>query len=483
MKTIVLFLIAFFSINISFISADELVELSDTSVDKNILKAVIDVVDSTKLNKGVFFDASQSIVPKDETVSYQWDLGDGTLTAGQQVIHKYSKSGIYDIVLTIKTLSSVSSATAKLWIYDKSFLVLTDGPSLPIDIYSIGAKNGVLIEVKNIFDAHIDMSPSIMDARHILFYVYDITNLPFFLALKNKSVDFTNKELFISFKNNDIVSTSFIGNIFNLLGVSHIIKISTDIISQIITDKPIDEILYKMRQNGVSYQLYDEFSVSFSYLNFFSYVLNYMIFKGVSASVIYTLLLLPLIVTLIAFLRHIVGISNSGVYLPSILTVIFISLGIVYGIFLTFIIYLFVYFYRLFSKNLKLYVAPYTSFMIILLTLFIYFIFGAGIYFGIVDPSYLGNSSLFPILILILSSERFMHIQIDKGFVHSVYILIDTIFVAFVTYITVSYFSFFKTLILMYPEFIFMFLILNFMIGKYKGLRMMEMLHYSLRKY
>ncbi len=47
------------------------------------------------------FNASSSFDPDEDRLTYSWDLGDGTLESGQEVLHAYAKEGLYRVNLTV----------------------------------------------------------------------------------------------------------------------------------------------------------------------------------------------------------------------------------------------------------------------------------------------------------------------------------------------------------------------------------------------
>ncbi len=47
------------------------------------------------------FDASRSVDPEGDIISYHWDFGDGTNATGVTAMHTYSHQGVYDVTLTV----------------------------------------------------------------------------------------------------------------------------------------------------------------------------------------------------------------------------------------------------------------------------------------------------------------------------------------------------------------------------------------------
>ena len=66
------------------------------------------------VGKSAPFDASSSTDPDEDILSYTWDFGDGTIKSGESVTHTYTKSGKFNVLMTVNDNSQTScnSSTA-----------------------------------------------------------------------------------------------------------------------------------------------------------------------------------------------------------------------------------------------------------------------------------------------------------------------------------------------------------------------------------
>jgi len=80
-----------------------------------------------------------------------------------------------------------------------------------------------------------------------------------------------------------------------------------------------------------------------------SYLVGFMIDRGIPSNSIKLILMLPIIVTMIAFMKQVVGVTTLGVYTPSILALSFIAIDLRYGLLIFVIIQLRKF--KCFSKN------------------------------------------------------------------------------------------------------------------------------------
>jgi len=73
-------------------------------------KSVITAPNITIINSAVKFDASLSNDFEDEIKDYNWEFGDGTNASGKVVTKSFSKSGIYEVKLTVQDKQNVANS-------------------------------------------------------------------------------------------------------------------------------------------------------------------------------------------------------------------------------------------------------------------------------------------------------------------------------------------------------------------------------------
>jgi hypothetical protein len=201
-----------------------------------------------------------------------------------------------------------------------------------------------------------------------------------------------------------------------------------------------------------------------------SFLLNYLINKGVSQNTIFLILILPIVATIISFARQIVGVKAFGIYVPSIIALTFIETELKWGLFILLVILVAGTVIRLLAKKLRILYMPRMAIVLTLVALVIFCLFVASAY---TNRTGLLNISIFPILMMIILSEKFVEVQIEKGNKEAIRLTIETLILAVLSFYIVSWEAF-KTLILAYPEFILLTLILNILFGRFTGLRIVE---------
>lgn len=210
--------------------------------------------------------------------------------------------------------------------------------------------------------------------------------------------------------------------------------------------------------------------------NFMAYAASYMVARGVPLDTIYLILILPVIASLVAFSRQVIGFKALGIYTPSIIAVLFLALGLKYGLAI-FLITLFVgTLGRLLARKVRLAYLPKMAIVITLVGLGIFAFFLVGSMLG---KNGLVGISIFPILIMILLTEKFITVQIEQGSRRAVALILETMLLSIVCYLLANWLPL-KNLVIHHPEVILVTIIFNLLIGRWTGLRLVE--YYRFRK-
>ena len=204
------------------------------------------------------------------------------------------------------------------------------------------------------------------------------------------------------------------------------------------------------------------------------YAIRNSVSAGIPPNTIVLLLLLPGVAAIIAASRHIIGLRGFGIFIPAALSVVFISTGPLVGIGLFLIIVFMSTLTRVILRKLqlKLQYLPRMALLLwsvvlgILLVLFIAPIFG---------QSSITQVSIFPVLILVLLAEDFTRVQLGKSAKTAINITSETLILALVSYFVLTMQSV-QALALLHPEaWILAIALFNLVLGRYVGLRFMEL--------
>lgn len=199
--------------------------------------------------------------------------------------------------------------------------------------------------------------------------------------------------------------------------------------------------------------------------------------SGVPANTIVLLLLLPIVATVMAASRQIVGIRGFGIFLPAALSIAFVAIGPILGILLFMAIVVISTSVRLITRKFKLKL-QYLPRMALILWFVSFGILGILFASPMINYPALKNVSIFPVLVLTLLTEDFTRIQLGKSFKTAIRLTNQTLILAFISYIFLTYPPF-RTFVLLNPEIaLLVTFVINIVLGKYVGLRFMEYLRF-----
>jgi hypothetical protein len=213
--------------------------------------------------------------------------------------------------------------------------------------------------------------------------------------------------------------------------------------------------------------------------NMIRYSIKYAVASGVSSDTITLLLLLPAVASLIAAVRHIVGVRGFGILLPASLAIVFVSIGPVIGIGLFLLIVTISTSTRIFMRKNKIRL-QYLPRMAFILWAVVVGVLGVLLVTPLFNRTDLSNVSIFPVLILVLLSEDFTRVQLGRSVKTAVTITAETLLLGFLSYLLLT-FKPLQEVAILNPELMLLSVaVFDFVIGKYIGLRFLE--YYRFRR-
>ncbi|HOX97536.1 MAG TPA: 7TM domain-containing protein [bacterium] len=199
--------------------------------------------------------------------------------------------------------------------------------------------------------------------------------------------------------------------------------------------------------------------------------ISYLVNQGVPLDTVVLLLMLPLIVTLIAFFRQVIGIKAFGIYTPAIVTFAFLSFQYLrYGIVVFASVIVLGMIMRFVLRKLRILYLPRVAITLSMIALMIMLLLGFG---GAMHRTGLAAISIFPILIMITLVEKFVATQIEKGNKAAVILAIETLLISVAGYYLASWPLLIKSIIA-FPWIILLTIPVNILLGKWGGLRLSE---------
>lgn len=239
-------------------------------------------------------------------------------------------------------------------------------------------------------------------------------------------------------------------------------------------DQDLTETLGKQKSKLEAYLDAHPLS-NLSWHNPLQHAIRAAIQKGLPANIVVLLILFPLIASVIAISRHVIGLSGFGIYIPAVLSVAFVSTGLAAGITLFALVFLAAIVARSATKRLKLPYLPRTAMLLSGVSLLMLLALVGSAW---LDAFSLFSLNIFPLLIIVLLTENFMESQLFTSQKETLRLTIETLFTAIICSLIIGSEQL-QQFVLLKPELTFVLITTtNYLIGRYNGLRLVEYLRF-----
>ena len=193
--------------------------------------------------------------------------------------------------------------------------------------------------------------------------------------------------------------------------------------------------------------------------------------EGVPPNVIVLVLLFPLVASFIAASRHIIGLRGFGIYIPAVLSIALVSTGVLEGIAIFLAIVLVALPAKKALTKLKL---PYLPRTAILLWFVSFAILGILLLAPLINMVTLMTVNIFSIMILVLLAENFLDAQGRTKPADAIALTLETLGLALLSGLILQWEGLQKFALLQPELLTIVTLIINFIVGKFIGLRFSE---------
>lgn len=478
-------------------------EINEPVPDRRLV-AVAGEDQNIPVGSKVIFDGSKSVNSKNEELSYTWDFGDGTSVAGINEVHIYDQPGTYIVTLTVDNSEEQDTDEIIVSVYENLVVLIADNTPEEEEIEQLeqdAARAGVLIiriqdttgqpdyiAIEEISKALGEQRSNIQKAGQIIDWTGGSVGLNALTKFVQKSENLEELDLahkvIISVTTKPSVVSRTAQQTFDLVQSEFIVLTDSSVLPNIITTGDSEELLSSLRRAQADYRIigvHSERSVKeLGWTNFLSYTINYMVNKGVPINTIFLILIIPIIATIIAVFRQVIGIKAFGLYIPTILTLSFLVTGIKYGLAIFIAILVVATLVRLLLKFLRILYLPRMAIVLTATAFAILVMFWMGAY---TNRTGFIVISIFPILIIAILAEDFVKVQIEKGLVTATQLAAETLIISVICYFFVSWEAV-RSFFLSYPETILFTIPINYLLGKWTGLRLSEYFRFrELRKH
>ena len=203
-------------------------------------------------------------------------------------------------------------------------------------------------------------------------------------------------------------------------------------------------------------------------------LIQFSLEQGVPMETLRFLLLLPIVLTLIAFFRQVVGIKAFGIYTPTLITFAFLSVGLKYGIVLYVAVITIGWGSQLLLKKLRLLSFSRIAITLTLVSTILFFLllFGAS-----TQRTGFAAVSIVPLIIMIVLSEKFISTQAEKNTKIALLLSAQTLFVSTLV-CAIAQIPALTTFLFSVPWAVLFTIPLNLFLGQWTGLRLTEYLRF-----
>lgn len=256
---------------------------------------------------------------------------------------------------------------------------------------------------------------------------------------------------------------------FAVLAPDKIVVTRKEAINPIIAAENMDAALAELGQRDIDLAVVDENTAGIRPWNLLSSLVNFMLMHGVSSQTVMLLLMLPLIATILAFLKQVVGMTTFGLYAPSIVALSFLALGWKVGLLFLLAIVATGYATRSLMRRWRLLYIPKVAIIItvVSLTLLVLVAIAAAI-----NVTF-ARDTIFVLLIMSTLAESFLTVKTGEGWWSAIIGIGETI-AASLLCVAIVQWSSLQSMILAYPELILVTIIVNVALGRWTGLRLVE---------
>jgi len=447
----------------------------------------------------VSFDASESEIPQNSKPIYSWYFGDGGEGTGERVSHQYRRAGSYSVRLVINDNNESRESSTNVRVFRTESLLLID-ETVPqekiaplrdkaaeedILLTTFTPQESATIVAENIAQQVVEKRPDLERAPIIFVWANGtrgsdiISNIG---QLLSKDSPEDKKKMHMEEKGVVLIADQAFSIVarpaqtaFNVLRPNYVLLAKSETLPLIIKAKTANDVSNIIRTQSTPFWNlgpYSERAVSrLMPWNALSYAVNALVNSGVPISSIILVLMLPIIATLLAFSRQIIGLKAFGIFTPAAVTLSFLAIGLPYGLLIFLVVLVAATASRFLLRRFRLLYLPRMALVLTVTSFAVLGLFAIGGLF--LKQTGALAFSVFPILILVSLAEQFVESQIRLGFREAVLLTVETLFLSVAATLIIQWDAL-QSLVVGFPEIILLTIPINILLGRWTGLRITE---------
>jgi 7 transmembrane helices usually fused to an inactive transglutaminase len=458
--------------------------------------ATISGPDEIEVGHTLILDASASRVGG-EKPEYRWYLEDPRqpISRSVEAIYTPESTGLLVFHLTVRSIAlngqpEESTTTLPVYVYKRKIVLIADrtAPNKELErLRQIAVDNGVLLKIlqpsassvplggeeDGFFNVVSDQRKALSNADAVIIWNDGISGLQALLrasqADRVEGGSMNNQTLLLVTNHGMSTLARASRGPLNYLTPRQTIVTRPEAIESLLKAADTRGFQESIEQRGIEQLFVTPASMQTNVWDVLSALVNYMLTHGISSQTVLLLLMLPVIATILAFLKQVIGLTTFGLYTPSIVALSFMALGWWIGIvFLLFIIAT-GYFTRSMMKRWRLLYIPKVAIILTVVSITLLLLLGLGTSLGIA----LSRDTVFILLIMSTLAETFLNLKTEEGLNAALLGIGETIFSSLLC-VAIVQAPLFQLLILAYPELILLTIVINAFLGRWTGLRLLE---------
>jgi hypothetical protein len=196
---------------------------------------------------------------------------------------------------------------------------------------------------------------------------------------------------------------------------------------------------------------------------------------GIPANTIFLILLTPFLALFVSFVRVVIGLPTLDMLVPIALAFALVAVGITVGLLVLAAILIASYLSKVSLSKVRIMFYPKRSLSMVFLAIAVFAALTLGV---VLEFERILSVSIFPILVLMLLGDMIVSVQLHKSSSETFTITGTTIFIGLIGYLAATS-STIQNMVILYPEIILLVIPANILVGRYFGLRVLEVFRFN----
>jgi hypothetical protein len=210
-------------------------------------------------------------------------------------------------------------------------------------------------------------------------------------------------------------------------------------------------------------------------MNIMAYWVQEAVRLGIPANTIFLILLTPFLAFFVSFVRVVIGLPTLDMLVPIALAFALVAVGITVGLLVLAAILIASYLSKVSLSKVRIMFYPKRSLSMVFLAIAVFAALTLGV---VLEFERILSVSIFPILVLMLLGDMIVSVQLHKSSSETFVITGTTIFIGLIGYLAATSTTI-QNMIILYPEIILLVIPANIIVGRYFGLRVLEVFRFN----